>query len=449
MLFACSHCHMSLQAEPSMAGHHVNCPGCGERITVPKETAPPAAGTESPKAERERKRGGWPEADPANVSTWRSLGLGLIGMAVAVGTLYVVRDSFVGRIYFSGGWVTCVEFILFFWGLGMIFLKNRKNKRQRDALLLDVLPKEIAGQIKQDNVGLFIAHLYGLPEHLRDSMMVNRIRKALELFEARTNNSEVAGLMNAQSNVDANRIAGSYALLKVFLWALPILGFIGTVLGLSVAMSGFGATDLTDINALKGAVGSITSGLSSAFNTTLLGLLLSMLLIFPMSATQKREEDCLTDIDAFCNEKVLPRLNDGGGGGAGNAAAASAPASPEAMGEMFREIAAIQKQFVNDLQKIAQSVQDLTTVVKYAAQQIDERSKQHQQRVEEKLGQSLDALVTKSNEAVSASGRGVEKYVSRLAAGIESLNNALATLGEKRIVLHRPPSRGWFFNRKS
>jgi len=58
MLFACSHCHMSLQAEPLMAGHHVNCPGCGERITVPKETAPPAAGTESPKAERERKRGG-------------------------------------------------------------------------------------------------------------------------------------------------------------------------------------------------------------------------------------------------------------------------------------------------------------------------------------------------------------------------------------------------------
>jgi len=55
------------------------------------------------------------------------------------------------------------------------------------------------------------------------------------------------------------------------------------------------------------------------------------------------------------------------------------------MGEMFREIATIQKQFVNDLQKVAQSVQDLTTVVKYAAQQIDERSKQHQQRVEEKL----------------------------------------------------------------
>lgn len=253
-------------------------------------------------------------------------------------------------------------------------------------------------------------------------------------------------MMNAQSNVDANRIAGSYALLKVFLWALPILGFVGTVLGLSFAMSGFGSTDLTDINALKAAVGSITTGLSSAFNTTLLGLLLSMFLIFPMSATQKREEDCLTDIDAFCNENVLPRLNDEGAAGS---ATQSAPASSAAMGEVFREFAGIQKQFVTDLQKVAESVKDLTTVVQYAAQQIDERSKQHQQRVEEKLGKSLDELMAKTSESVATSGRGVEKYVSRLAAGIESLNGALATLGEKRIVLQRPQRRGWFFNRKT
>jgi biopolymer transport protein ExbB/TolQ len=426
-----------------MAGQNVNCPGCGERISVPKEQAAPA-GFELPKGER--KRGGWPETDPSNVSAWRSLALGLVGMGVSVGALYLVRDSFAGRIFFSGGWVNYVELLLFFWGLGMLVLKNRKNKRQRAALLLDVLPKDIAKQIKEENVGLFIAHLYRLPEHLRDSMMVNRIRKALELFEARTNNSEAAALMNAQSNVDANRIAGSYALLKVFLWALPILGFVGTVLGLSFAMAGFGSADLTDINALKIAVGAITTGLASAFNTTLLGLLLSMLLIFPMSAMQKREEDCLNDIDAFCNENVLPRLNDES---AAASSTAGAPADLGRLGEMLREFAGGQKQFVTDLHKVSESVQDLATVVQYAAQQIDERSKQHQQRVEEKLGQSLDELMTKASESVAASGRGVEKYVSRLAVGIDSLNNALATLGEKKIVLHRPPRRGWFFHRKS
>jgi biopolymer transport protein ExbB/TolQ len=216
-------------------------------------------------------------------------------------------------------------------------------------------------------------------------------------------------------------------------------------------MAGFGSTDLTDINALKSAVGVITSGLSEAFNTTLLGLLLSMLLIFPMSATQKREEDCLTDIDAFCNENLLSRLNDGGAGAAAaSTTATTAAAGPvEGLGEMFREIAMIQKQFVSDLEKVARSVEELTTVVKYAAQQIDERSKAHQQQVEKKLGESLDALTAKANETVAANGKSVEKYVSRIAVGIESLNNALATLGEKRIVLQRPQSRGWFFNRKS
>jgi hypothetical protein len=93
-------------------------------------------------------------------------------------------------------------------------------------------------------------------------------------------------------------------------------------------------------------------------------------------------------------------------------------------------------------------VEELTTVVKYAAQQIDERSKAHQQQVEKKLGESLDVLTTKANETMTANGRSVDKYVSRIAVGIESLNNALATLGEKRIVLQRPQSRGWF-NRKS
>ncbi len=441
MRFACPHCQMHLKADASMAGETANCPGCGQRVHVPKEAFLPK-GSEA--ATEESKRGGWPETDPSNVSVWGSLALGLLGMSAAVGALHFVRESFVGQIFFSGGWVNYTEFTLFFWGLGMLFLKNRKTKRQHAALLLDVLPKSIHAQIKEDNVKQFISHLYQLPEHLRDSMMVNRIRKALELFEVRPNNAEVASIMNAQSNVDANRIAGSYALLKVFLWALPILGFIGTVLGLSFAMAGFGSTDLTDITALKGAVRAITSGLSSAFNTTLLGLLLSMFLIFPMSAIQKREEDCLTDIDAFCNENVLPRLQQSGTSTALAAPAGQASGVSAELVAALREFASVQKQFMEDMRKIGESAQDVTTVVRYAAQQLEQRAKDHQQQVEAKFGNALDVLTTKTSDSVAASAHGVEKYVRTLAHGIESLNQALATLGEKKIVLQRPPRRGWF-----
>ncbi|RYD72462.1 MAG: hypothetical protein EOP84_23130, partial [Verrucomicrobiaceae bacterium] len=369
MLFACPHCQMSLQSEPSMAGQTVSCPGCGNRLQIPADR--PAVSGSAP-AGAHRKRGGWPETDPSNVSAWRSLGLGLAAMLVTVGLLYTIRKTFVGEVFFSGGWVNYAEFLLFFWGLGILFLKNQKTKHQRDAMLLDVLPKRIGDQVNPANVGIFIDSLYRLPERLRDSMMVNRIRKGLELFETRTNNSEVAALMEAQSNIDANRIAGSYALLKVFLWAIPILGFIGTVLGLSFAMAGFGSTDLTDMTAMKGAVGAITSGLATAFNTTLLGLILSMLLIFPMSTMQKREEDCLNDIDAFCNENVLPRLNDGGVNGA---QINELVTNPAAFAQMLSDFVTAQQQLVDDLRTVSGAVQE-------AVGQLENRAQVHQQRVE-------------------------------------------------------------------
>lgn len=423
---------MSLQSEPSMAGQTVSCPGCSNRLQIPAEMQQ-AAGS-GVGAGMQRKRGGWPETDPANVSAWRSLGYGMAAMLVVVGLLYTIRTSFVGVVFFSGGWVNYAEFVLFFWGLGILYLKNQKTKHQRDALLLDVLPKQLGGKINPANVGTFIDNLYRLPERLRDSMMVNRIRKALELFEVRTNNGEVAALMEAQSAVDANRIGGSYALLKVFLWAIPILGFIGTVLGLSFAMAGFGSTDLSDMEALKTAVGSITSGLATAFNTTLLGLILSMLLIFPMSAMQKREEDCLNDIDAFCHEHLLSRLNDGGTSGAEVNELISNPA---AFAQMLSDFVVAQQQLVQDLNSVSAVVQEV-------AGQLENRAAQHQQHVEQQFGAAVTRVTAQTSEAINSSALAVEKYIGGLALGIDTLNKTLTALGEKNVVLNVQPRRGWF-----
>jgi MotA/TolQ/ExbB proton channel family len=422
---------MSLQAEPEMGGQNVNCPGCGGRLQIPRDL-PKAVGAGLGLG-AQRQRGGWPETDPANVNNWLALGYGMGAMALTVGLLYLIKDSFFGQVFFTGGWVNYAEFILFFWGLGILFLKNRKTKKQMDALLLDVLPNKIGTQINPVNVAQFIDHLYRLPERLRDSMMINRIRKGLEFFEARTSNGEVAAMLEAQSTVDANRIAGSYALLKVFLWAIPILGFIGTVLGLSFAMAGFGATDLSDMTALKGAVGAITGGLATAFNTTLLGLLLSMALIFPMSTMQTREENCLNEIDAFCNEQVLPRLNDGA---ASDASVSKLIENPAAFAQMLAN-------FVEGQQRLANELATVTAAVLQAATQLEERAQQHQLRVEQNFSEAIATLTLQTGESVNASVRTVEQYIGGLATGIETLNKVLAAFGERQVVLNVPPKRGW------
>ncbi|MDQ3623849.1 MAG: MotA/TolQ/ExbB proton channel family protein [Verrucomicrobiota bacterium] len=429
----CPHCETALNVEPQLAGQVVQCPGCNNRFQVPKADVP---GSGIPgltaRATAQTQRGGWPEADPTNVPLLLSLGYGLAAMAVTVGLLYLIKNSFVGQVFFTGGWVNYAEFVLFFWGLGILFLKIKKTQHQRAALLLDVLPRNFGRDINPRNVSEFIDHLYRLPAHLRDSMMVNHIRKGLELFEARPNNSEVAAMLSAQSSIDANRIAGSYSLLKVFLWAIPILGFIGTVLGLSFAMAGFGATDLTDMGALKNSVSAITAGLATAFNTTLLGLILSIMLIFPMSAIQKHEEDCLNEIDAFCNERLLPRLNDGGASGT----SAGDATNPAMLAQLFSDLTDGQRQLVEDLRGVAALVQQ-------SAGELEGRAQEHQQRVEEQFGVTLSTLTTQTSEAVGSTSQAATKHIETLATGIAGLNRALVSLGEKQIVIQEAPRKRW------
>ncbi len=100
------------------------------------------------------------------------------------------------------------------WGCVILALKLKKSKRQRQAMLLDVLPLRLSAEINIDSVGAVLDHIYKLPVRLRDSLMVNRIRKGLELFEKRNHNGEVSSLLAAQSDIDSNRTSGSYARLN-------------------------------------------------------------------------------------------------------------------------------------------------------------------------------------------------------------------------------------------
>jgi flagellar motor component MotA len=341
MEFPCPHCKLSLSAEPEHAGKMVQCPGCNGRFTVPKIQPPAESRTASGKKSAPVHRAGWIEEDHANVSFWNSLGIGVAITASVIFLLMPFRGTFVSDIFLQRGWVNYAELFLFTWGCVILALKWKKSQRQRQAMLLDILPARLSSEINSESVGPVLDHIYNLPKRLRDSLMVNRIRKGLELFEKRNNNAEVSSLLTAQSDIDANRSTGSYILLKVFLWAIPILGFIGTVQGLSIAVGNLDMNNTADPEAIKGAIGKLTGGLGIAFDTTLLGLVLSMIMSFPMAAMQKREEETLTLIDAFCTEKLLPRLND-----SDSAASHELLAHAESLPEFARSLAKAHESFL-------------------------------------------------------------------------------------------------------
>ncbi|HIE11587.1 MAG TPA: hypothetical protein EYP62_08235 [Kiritimatiellae bacterium] len=142
------------------------------------------------------------------------------------------------------------------------------------------------------------------------SILLNRIERALALWLGSKDVSRVASWAASESDRDVTASDSSYATVRVLIWALPILGFIGTVMGLGQAVSGFakflaGAAELTQI---KEAIAKVTVGLGVAFDTTLLALILTTFLMFPLSWVQRREEGLFVEMDNYMDDHLISHL---------------------------------------------------------------------------------------------------------------------------------------------
>ncbi|MBK1827888.1 MotA/TolQ/ExbB proton channel family protein [Haloferula rosea] len=427
MLVSCPHCSTGLDVAPEHAGQTLQCPACQGRLTLSSEDlAQESAASNHPERE------GWAEKDHANPNFIKGLLIG-IGITVAfLALMFPFKSTRVGAIFLERGWVNFAETFLFFWGLTILGMKWKMNQRQERAALLDLFPQRLGRQIDRTTVSGFIDNIYQVPLSLRDSLIVNRIRKALELFEARPNNTEVATFLSTQSELDANRSMGSYSLLKVFLWAIPILGFIGTVMGLSTAVGSLAVGDNSDPEALMASVNNLTGGLGLAFDTTLLGLILSILMSFPMAAVQKKEDETLTIIDAFCNEKVLPKLND------------SKHAGTDELLEKAESIPQLVKSLAQAHETFLVNLNESTIQLKESGQALRSGLDEHRKTVETSFTDAVKKLTDTSSEIFIRSDQELNRTFEKIATGIDVMNQSLRDLGEKQIPNDAKRKRGLF-----
>jgi flagellar motor component MotA len=427
MLITCPHCNTDLSVTPDLFGQTVQCPACKGRLNIPVADVP------SETSARNRPlRTGWDERDHANVDFLKSLLYGALITTGFFGLLIPFGKTPVGEIFLKRGWVNYAETFLFVWGMTILVMKWMQNQRQARATMLELFPQRLGNEIHCDNVGGFIDNIYKIPLTMRDSLIVNRIRKALELFEIRSDNGEISAFLSTQSDIDANRSSGSYALLKVFLWAIPILGFIGTVQGLSTAVSSLSMGDNADPEALKASINSLTGGLSVAFDTTLLGLILSMLMSFPMAAVQKKEDETLTLIDAFCTEKLLPKLND-----SRNSMSSSLLQQADSIPQLVATLARAHETFLVNLNTATKSLGE-------AGEMMNRRLAIHQETVEKAFMEAVFKLSETGTAVFIRSHDELTKTFEKLATGIDSINHALRDLGQNQIPDSAKKKRGFF-----
>lgn len=130
------------------------------------------------------------------------------------------------------------------------------------------------------------------------------LKKLILNFQATGSIAQVQELFNARMDLKYNQTDTDYSMIRYITWLIPTLGFIGTVLGISLALTFAAQNDPQASTFLSG----LTSQLSVAFYTTLVGLVMSSILVFFMYVVTNYEEDSLYRLEEHVLDNFINRL---------------------------------------------------------------------------------------------------------------------------------------------
>lgn len=249
-----------------------------------------------------------------DVNTWFALLVtALVTGAFFIGLCHVptsVRSVKAIAMILERGWTPYVMVALFVFALTILFIKWRKLAFQKKAFGVELIPVGNNFALTSETALDVIKTLNESVDDPKRFVLFNRIERSLLNLKNVGNVSDVSEMLRAQAENDESHMDSSYGILSGIIWVIPILGFIGTVVGLSGAIGGFGAVLNTDstVSSLRESLAPVTSNLGVAFDTTFVALVLAMVIQMFMTLLRKQEEMFLDACRDYAHVNVISRL---------------------------------------------------------------------------------------------------------------------------------------------
>lgn len=224
--------------------------------------------------------------------------------------LLPLRDHPMAVKVLSCGWVAWAIGLLGAWSLCILLMKAYHVQRSRRLLADDLLPATVASEISAQTAPAFLGHLFFRFGDLQAHPLLRRLEGSLREIAADRLASQVVEHLRDHARRDNENAVMGYTIVRTFVWAIPILGFIGTVSGIGQAIGGFSESleSAQDLAVIKAGLGQVVHGLAFAFNTTLIGLFVSLMLVIPMGMLQRAEHAYLSALEGYCSTHLLRRL---------------------------------------------------------------------------------------------------------------------------------------------
>lgn len=202
--------------------------------------------------------------------------------------------------YFCGHPMEYLLAGLFFLGMAILLRKAVCTRAEVAALETGVLDDPSLTETDQllGRAQRLERKAQALPAKLQHTVLLQRIRDACMHVRGRKSAAGLSEHLKYLAEVASDRLHAGYALVRTITWAVPILGFLGTVIGITLAIS-----NLTP-EQLDKSLSTVTGGLGIAFDTTALALALSVVLVFTSFLVERSEQRILSRVEDVGTQRI-------------------------------------------------------------------------------------------------------------------------------------------------
>lgn len=192
-------------------------------------------------------------------------------------------------------------FILMFWSLFIMGYKGTNLFRERGLLDKDILhAKEGIKFLPQDTRDL-ARQIQTLPDEEQKYLLPRALNVALHRFSSTENIQDVSSAATNECESESERLDSELSIIRYITWAIPSIGFLGTVRGIGDALG-------QAHKAVEGDITGVTESLGVAFNSTLIALCISIVLMFIVHQLQLLQERFILDTQNYCNDNLIRHL---------------------------------------------------------------------------------------------------------------------------------------------
>jgi biopolymer transport protein ExbB/TolQ len=192
-------------------------------------------------------------------------------------------------------------FVLMFWALAIMGYKSKMILDERRLLDVDLVPIAEGMRILPEDTREFARQVQALPDQQQRMVLPRAVLNALRRFSTTRNIQDVSSSTHTIFESEAERLESELSMIRYISWAIPSIGFIGTVRGIGDALA---QAD----KAVQGDIAGVTQSLGVAFNSTFIALLISIFLMFLVHQLQLMQERLVFDSENYTNDKLIRHM---------------------------------------------------------------------------------------------------------------------------------------------